>query len=129
MPVAGLSAAGDSQTRRSVRRHRPQSRRNLEIDVRSNGATDHTLLSLMDTTITPMGSRLLQRWLHEPLRNVDSVIRRQHWVTDVLAARAGEDIRASVKLAGDLERILTQVNLGSASPQDIGKLGEQDRSR
>ena len=99
-----------------------QSRRNLEIDVRSNGAPDHTLLSLMDTTVTPMGSRLLQRWLHEPLRNVDGVIRRQHWVTDVLAARAGEDIRASVRPVGDLERILTRVNLGSASPRDIGKL-------
>ena len=98
------------------------SRRNLEIDVRSNGATDYTLLSLMDTTVTPMGSRLLRRWLHEPLRNVDGVIRRQDWVTDVLAARAGEDIRASVKPVGDLERILTRVNLGSASPRDIGKL-------
>ncbi len=98
------------------------SRRNLEIDVRSNGATDYTLLSLMDTTVTPMGSRLLQRWLHEPLRNVDGVIRRQDWVTDALAARAGEDIRASVKPVGDLERILTRVNLGSASPRDIGKL-------
>ena len=41
-----------------------QSRRNLEIDVRSNGATDHTLMSLMDSTVTPMGSRLLRRWLH-----------------------------------------------------------------
>ena len=98
------------------------SRRNLEIDVRSNGATDYTLLSLMDTTVTPMGSRLLRRWLHEPLRNVDGVIRRQDWVTDALAARAGEDIRASVKPVGDLERILTRVNLGSASPRDIGKL-------
>ena len=76
----------------------------------------------MDTTVTPMGSRLLRRWLHEPLRNVDGVIRRQDWVTDVLAARAGEDIRASVKPVGDLERILTRVNLGSASPRDIGKL-------
>ena len=99
-----------------------QSRRNLEIDVRSTGATDHTLLSLMDTTVTPMGSRLLQRWLHEPLRDVAQVSLRQQWISDVLAARVGDDIRGSVKPVGDLERILTRINLGSASPRDIGKL-------
>jgi len=99
-----------------------QSRRNLEIDVRSNGATDHTLLSLMDTTVTPMGSRLLQRWLHEPLQDIRQVLQRQQWVSDVLDARATDEIRGQIKPVGDLERILTRINLGSASPRDIGKL-------
>jgi DNA mismatch repair protein MutS len=99
-----------------------QSRRNLEIDVRTNGATDHTLLSLMDTTVTPMGGRLLQRWLHEPLRDLIQVKERQQWLTDALAARYTDTVRATVKPIGDMERILTRVNLGSASPRDIGKL-------
>jgi DNA mismatch repair protein MutS len=99
-----------------------QSRRNLEIDVRTNGATDHTLLSLMDTTVTPMGGRLLQRWLHEPLRDLSQVRERQQWLTDALAARHTDLIRAQVKPIGDMERILTRVNLGSASPRDVGKL-------
>ena len=98
-----------------------QSRRNLEIDVRSS-ATDHTLLSLMDSTVTPMGGRLLQRWLHEPLQDISQVLRRQQWVSDVLEARATEEIRGQIKPVGDLERILTRINLGSASPRDIGKL-------
>ena len=99
-----------------------QSRRNLEIDVRTNGATDHTLLSLMDTTVTPMGGRLLQRWLHEPLRDLDQVKERQQWLTDALTARHTDTVRAQIKPIGDMERILTRVNLGSASPRDIGKL-------
>ena len=99
-----------------------QSRRNLEIDVRSNGATDHTLLSLMDSTVTPMGSRLLQRWLHEPLQDIGQVTLRQRWISDVLEARATDEIRGQIKPVGDLERILTRINLGSASPRDIGKL-------
>ena len=99
-----------------------QSRRNLEIDARSTGATDHTLLSLMDTSVTPMGGRLLQRWLHEPLRDVIQVKLRQQWITDVLDLRAVDEIRAQIKPIGDLERILTRINLGSASPRDIGKL-------
>lgn len=99
-----------------------QSRRNLEIDVRSTGATDHTLLSLMDTSVTPMGGRLLQRWLHEPLRDAEQVVERQRWITHALEARASDDIRAAIKPVGDLERILTRINLGSASPRDIAKL-------
>ena len=99
-----------------------QSRRNLEIDVRSNGATDHTLLSLMDSTVTPMGGRLLQSWLHEPLQDTRQVMQRQQWVSDALDARATEEIRGQIKPVGDLERILTRINLGSASPRDIGKL-------
>ena len=66
-----------------------QSRRNLEIDVRSNGAVDHTLLSLMDTTVTAMGGRLLQKWLHEPSRNLDVVLARQGWIADSLASHKG----------------------------------------
>lgn len=99
-----------------------QSRRNLEIDVRSTGATDHTLLSLMNTTVTAMGGRLLQQWLHEPLRDAAQVILRQHWITEALASRNTDPIRDSIKPIGDMERILTRINLGSASPRDIGKL-------
>ena len=99
-----------------------QSRRNLEIDVRSTGATDHTLLSLMNTTVTAMGGRLLQQWLHEPLRDAAQVMLRQHWITEALASRNTDPIRDSIKPIGDMERILTRINLGSASPRDIGKL-------
>lgn len=98
------------------------SRRNLEIDVRSNGATDHTLLSLMDTTVTAMGGRLLQRWLHEPCRNLDTVTQRQHWVTRALEENLYLQVRTSLQPIGDLQRILTRIDLGSALPRDLARL-------
>lgn len=100
------------------------SRRNLEIDVRSNGATDHTLLSLMDSCVTSMGSRLLQRWLHEPSRNLSTVTQRQHWVTQALESNAFIKVRESLQPIGDLQRILTRIDLGSALPRDLARLRE-----
>jgi DNA mismatch repair protein MutS len=100
------------------------SRRNLEIDVRSNGATDHTLLSLMDSCVTAMGSRLLQRWLHEPSRNLETISQRQHWVTQALADNAFSAVRDSLRPIGDLQRILTRIDLGSALPRDLARLRE-----
>ena len=98
------------------------SRRNLEIDLRSNGATDHTLLSLMDSTVTAMGSRLLQRWLHEPSRDLNTVQQRQQWVTQALANNAQVQVRESLQPIGDLQRILTRIDLGSALPRDLARL-------
>jgi DNA mismatch repair protein MutS len=99
-----------------------QSRRNLEIDIRSTGATDHTLLSLMDTTVTAMGGRLLQKWLHEPSTNINIVMARQSWLTHALADHLEIGVREVLKPIGDLERILTRVNLGSATPRDLSRL-------
>ncbi len=99
-----------------------QSRRNLEIDQRVNGATDFTLFALMDTTATPMGSRQLRRWLHEPSRNLDLVKARQHWVTAALDSRGYDELRSVLHGIGDIERILTRIGLRSASPRDLEKL-------
>ncbi len=99
-----------------------QTRRNLEIDLRVNGATDHTLLALMDTTATAMGSRLLKKWLNEPSRNIDIVQNRQLWITCVLEQRRVAAISETLKGIADLERILTRIALGSASPRDLERL-------
>ena len=100
----------------------PQSRKNLEIDLRNNGKTDFTLLSLLDKTLTPMGSRLLRRWLHEPSRIKSLVSERHDWIEHCLAERLENSIRAELKPIGDLERILTRLNLESATPRDLEKL-------
>ena len=97
-------------------------RRNLEIDQRVNGATDHTLLALMDRTCTPMGSRLLRRWLNEPTRDLQQVRDRQDWVGGCISTRAMEAVREPLAEIGDVERILTRVALGSASPRDLRRL-------
>ncbi len=46
-------------------------RRNLELDTHPSGRTEHTLLGVLDETVTPMGARLLRRWLNRPLRSRD----------------------------------------------------------
>ena len=53
------------------------SRRNLEIDTNLSGGQDNTLISVLDTTRTSMGTRLLGKWLNRPLRDIDEITRRQ----------------------------------------------------
>ncbi len=101
-----------------------QSRLNLELDRRLNGATDHTLYALLNTTRTPMGARLLNRWLAAPLRNVDDVLGRQHWIGAAMDRAVDDDLRSELNGLGDLERILTRIGLDSASPRDLARLRE-----
>ena len=100
----------------------PQSRKSLEIDVRNNGQTDHTLFELMDSTCTPMGGRLLKKWLHEPSRDRKEICDRHDWIEYCLKERLEDSIRTELKPIGDLERIATRLNLGSATPRDMEKL-------
>ena len=101
-----------------------QTRRNLEIDQRMNGARDHTLMSVMDTTMSPMGGRLLRRWLHEPSRDSAIVMARQEWITAAIEQRAAAPVRQALSGIGDVERILTRIALGSANPRDLARLRE-----
>ena len=100
----------------------PQSRKSLEIDIRNNGQTDHTLFDLMNSTCTPMGSRLLKKWLHGPLKDYQSIVERHDWIEYCLKERLEGLIRSELKPIGDLERISTRLNLGSATPRDLEKL-------
>jgi len=139
-PMLGAAAAALSYAKQTQRQELPflqqirhvrsdqqlhidaQSRRNLEIDQRVNGASDHTLLALMDTTLTPMGSRLLRCWLNEPSRDTRIVMQRQHWVSTAMDQRAIQPVQAALGGIGDLERILTRIALRSAAPRDLDRL-------
>src|SRR5690606_3217688 len=96
-------------------------RRHLELDSRQDGDTKHTLLGVLDTTVTPMGGRLLRRWLHRPLRDRNT-LRHRHHAVDTLSAKTGESIRTHFRALGDLERILTRIALRSARPRDLSTL-------
>jgi DNA mismatch repair protein MutS len=97
-------------------------RRNLELDTHASGHREHTLLGVLDRTITPMGARLLRRWLHRPLRDRDVLRRRQQAVDSLVDARRHEDLREVLRGIGDLERILARVALRSARPRDLSTL-------
>jgi len=97
-------------------------RRHLELDSRVDGNTRHTLLGVIDSSITPMGGRLLRRWLHRPLRDQRVLRARHHAVLTLLESNAQEALRERFRALGDLERILTRVALRSARPRDLSTL-------
>ncbi|WP_028915409.1 DNA mismatch repair protein MutS [Pseudoxanthomonas sp. J31] len=97
-------------------------RRHLELDSRVDGQTRHTLLGVLDSTITPMGGRLLRRWLHRPLRDRGVLGARHHAVATLVEQRADADLRDGFRGLGDVERILTRVALRSARPRDLSTL-------
>lgn len=97
-------------------------RRNLEIDINLSGGDSNTLLSVMDCTVTAMGSRLLRRWLHRPLTDVTTLELRQACVKALCANYHYETVRSALKPIGDMERILTRVALRSARPRDLTRL-------
>lgn len=98
------------------------SRRNLEIDVNLGGTSDNTLASVLDTTTTAMGSRLLKRWLNRPLRDRQQVEGRQAAVALLMAQEGFVVLRELLKTIGDVERILARVALYSARPRDLARL-------
>ena len=97
-------------------------RRHLELDTRVDGDTRHTLLGILDSTITPMGGRLLRRWLHRPLRDRGVLRHRQHAVATMIESRCGDTLREEFRALGDLERILSRIALRSARPRDLSTL-------
>jgi DNA mismatch repair protein MutS len=97
-------------------------RRHLELDTRIDGNTRHTLLGVLDATITPMGGRLLRRWLHRPLRDRRVLGERHHAVQALIDDRGIESLRDWFRALGDVERILARVALRSARPRDLSTL-------
>ena len=97
-------------------------RRHLELDTRIDGDTRTTLLGVLDTTVSPMGGRLLRRWLHRPLRDRAILRLRHHAVATLFDSRAFESLRERFRALGDLERILSRVALRSARPRDLSTL-------
>jgi DNA mismatch repair protein MutS len=99
-------------------------RRNLELfESGRGGGVKGSLLWVLDHTRTPMGGRLLRRWLGEPLLDLAALRQRQDAVADALA-----DIALRARLApalahvGDLERLTNRVLQRIATPRDLGAL-------
>ena len=97
-------------------------RRHLELDTRYDGRNENTVLGVLDSTITPMGGRMLRRWLNRPLRDRGVLSLRQHAVGALLDGRHADALRETFRGLGDIERILTRVALRSARPRDLSTL-------
>jgi len=96
--------------------------RNLEL-VSSPNENALTLLDVIDRTITPMGGRLLKRWLLMPLKDVYAIQERQEAVNYFLHQQETRSaVNGHLRMIGDLERLISKVALGKAGPRDIQQL-------
>ena len=94
-------------------------RRNLEITKNLQGSTDNTLWNVMDKTSTSMGSRLLKRWLHHPLRDITKIKERQDAILAIISTQKLAEMQRELKTICDIERITTRITLGTARPRDL----------
>jgi DNA mismatch repair protein MutS len=99
-------------------------RRNLELDQSQAGHRQHSLIAVLDKCVTAMGSRMLRRWLHRPLRTREVLARRHQCLEALLQARLFEALRGQLRGGCDLERILSRIALLSARPRDLTALRE-----
>jgi len=97
-------------------------RRNLELTHNLQSGLDNTLASILDKSSTPMGSRLLKRWLHFPLRDLKVLNNRQNTVRDIIELDLISPIQPLLKGLGDIERIVSRIALRSARPRDFARL-------
>lgn len=104
-------------------------RRNLElVEPLRSGAPGTTLLETIDRTLTPMGARLLRRWLLAPLVDPAAINARLDAVS-VLAgdARGRDRLREALDGVRDLERLASRAAMGRATPRELGHLRDSLR--
>jgi len=96
--------------------------RNLEL-YHSSHQNAVTLLDIIDKTISPMGGRLLKRWLALPLKNVEKIQQRHQVVSHL--KNEGEQlnkIQGYIKQMGDLERLISKLATGKINPKEVVQL-------
>lgn len=94
--------------------------RTLLLGKHTGGDRDRSMLGLLDCTVTPMGARLLGRWLRRPLRRRDVLIERQGAVAALLEqASLRQDVRAALRPVGDLERLTARVGQERATAEEL----------
>lgn len=96
--------------------------RNLEL-YNSTNPNAVTLLSVIDKTISPMGGRMLKRWLALPLKNLDK-IKQRHDVVGYFMSEPTvlHKIQHHIKHIGDLERLISKVATGKVNPREVIQL-------
>jgi DNA mismatch repair protein MutS len=98
--------------------------RNLEL-FGGSGSAQATLFGVMDQTISPMGGRLLKRWLALPLKNIDQIKARHevvaYWHQNAELRNA---LRQALKGVGDLERLISKTATGKINPKEVRYLAD-----
>ncbi|MEF2508111.1 DNA mismatch repair protein MutS [Vibrio mimicus] len=97
-------------------------RRNLELTYNLAGGTDNTLADVLDHCATPMGSRMLKRWIHQPMRDTATLNQRLDAIGELKETALYAELHPVLKQIGDIERILARLALRSARPRDLARL-------
>ncbi|MGL4193531.1 MAG: DNA mismatch repair protein MutS [Vibrio sp.] len=97
-------------------------RRNLELTHNLSGSTDNTLADVLDHCATPMGSRMLKRWIHQPMRDFAILNQRLDAIGELKQSLLFAEISPVLQQIGDIERILARLALRSARPRDLARL-------
>jgi DNA mismatch repair protein MutS len=97
--------------------------RNLELI--GNGAERKGLLEIMDTTKSPMGARLLKRWLVFPLQSITQINKRLEAVANILAdSNSATELGALIESCGDLERLASKLSTRKIQPRELIQLAK-----
>lgn len=93
--------------------------RNLEL-VYSHNEQAITLIDTMDHTVSPMGGRLLKRWMVLPSKEI-SVVQKRHDIVEHLTQSTdeAEHLSRHIKQIGDLERLISKVAVGRVNPKEV----------
>jgi DNA mismatch repair protein MutS len=102
----------------------PSTRRSLELTQNlQDGGRRYTLLSAVDCTVTPMGGRLMRRWLEQPLLNAKPIQERLDAVGRLVERHLERgDLRSALQRLSDLERLVSRCCTGHANPRDVAAL-------
>jgi len=96
--------------------------RNLEL-LYSPHSEARTLLEVMDCTLTPMGGRMLKRWLAMPLKDIEPIQKRLNAVESLLKCESeANKIREHIRNIGDLERLCSKVSTARINPRELLQL-------
>jgi len=141
LQAAGALLAYARETQKAVIRHlRPPKRRSSDeflvldqVTLRSleiertlrTGSRADTLLTAVNRTRNPMGTRLLRQWLCYPLRDVERIRKRQRLI-EVLRGEDGHRtlLRGSLREMGDMERMVGRLGVQRTNPRDLRALGD-----
>ncbi|MDB9775655.1 DNA mismatch repair protein MutS [Vicingaceae bacterium] len=96
--------------------------RNLEL-IHSPHENAKTLIDVIDDTISPMGSRMLKRWIALPLKDIQPIEERLNVVTEFIKnEQSAQLLKVSLERIGDLERLISRAAVGRISPREVGQL-------
>ena len=97
--------------------------RNLEL-LHTTNANAKTLIDVIDQTVSPMGSRLMRRWIALPLKNKEQIEARYSVVGFFTQHReAIEPFQEAIRAINDLERLISKVSLSKVNPRELLQVG------